>query len=46
MVGVDGECGAVWFGEDLNHGVRAVSGGGRKGNIYGFFVVSDFLIEL
>ena len=32
MVRVDGECGALGFGGDLNHRVRAVSGGaGREG---------------
>ena len=31
VVGVDGEYGAVWFGENLKHGVRAVSdGAGRE----------------
>ena len=38
MVGVDGEYGAVWFGENLKHGVRAVSdGAGRE-------IFTDFLL--
>ena len=46
MVGINGEYGAVWFGEDLNHGVRAVGDGAGREIFTDFPLFQTFLIKL
>ena len=46
VVGVDGEYGAVWFGENLKHGVRAVSDGAGREIFTDFLLFQTFLIKL